>query len=296
MIIRTLLRRPGAIQSRTAAPARSFSPAIARYIHRRATLANHEQLSKNGIPGLFSPKGFSIAYDQYQQHITDELNATTSGTPFENKDVKDLVIEWSRNPTTAYGFNVASMAYNNHFFFSGISKDPNVQSTPPSELATAINNNFSSFESLREEFLATADAMFGPGFVWLVQTNDTSLRPLRILPTYLAGTPISGAHYRRQSHDLNTHSAESFQQLNNVGTFGQAAKQDNRPKKPLGGIDVVPLLCVSTWEHAWLHDYGVKGKSKYLQAWWNKIDWNTVSSLGQFTKSDQSVQVNKFFT
>lgn len=130
-------------------------------------------------------------------------------------------------------------------------------------------------DSLRETFLASADAMFGPGFVWLVQTND-GRRQFRIMNTYIAGSPLSGAHYRRQSHDLNTHNPESYQELNPVGAFGSAARQEKRPQKPLGGVDVVPLLCVNTWEHVWLGDFGIKGKMEFLEAWWNKINWNVV--------------------
>lgn len=168
------------------------------------------------------------------------------------------------------------MAFNNHFFFRGLNTNPSVQSQPSSELVLQIKKDFSSIDTLRETFLATAESMFGPGFVWLVQTNDTQFGSLRILPTYLAGSPLSGAHYRRQSHDLNTHNPDSYQQLNKVGAFGSAAKQNTGPKKPLGGVDVVPLMCVNTWEHVWLHDYGIRGKRQFLEAWWDSIDWDLV--------------------
>lgn len=131
-------------------------------------------------------------------------------------------------------------------------------------------------DTLRETFLATAEAMFGPGFVWLVQTDDSTFGSLRILTTYLAGSPLSSAHYRRQSHDLNTHSPDSYQELNKVGAFGSSARVNHGPKKPLGGVDVVPLLCVNTWEHVWLRDYGIRGKREFLDAWWNRIDWELV--------------------
>jgi Fe-Mn family superoxide dismutase len=168
------------------------------------------------------------------------------------------------------------MAFNNHFFFRGIEKEPDMRSQPSVDLANQIRSDFSSLETLRETFLGTAEVMFGPGFVWLVQTNDSQFGNLRVLPTYLAGSPLSGAHYRRQSHDLNTHNADSYEQLNKVGSFGRASKQAQTPKKPLGGVDVLPLLCVNTWEHVWLNDYGVRGKRQYLEAWWDKIDWNQV--------------------
>lgn len=236
-----------------------------------------------------------MAFSQYQQHTIDELNAITAGSPWEGQDIKSLVIELARDPTRAYGFNLASMAFNNHFFFRGINTNPDAVSSPPTDLALQIKKDFNSMDTLRETFIATAEAMFGPGFVWLVQTNDAAVAGgLRILPTYLAGSPLSGAHYRRQSHDLNTHNADSYQQLNKVGAFGAAAKQDNRPKKPLGGTDIVPLMCVNTWEHAWLHDYGVGGKPAYLRAWWERIDWDAVRQNATISANQQG-GTNKWY-
>lgn len=182
------------------------------------------------------------------------------------------------------------MAFNNHFFFRGINVNPNVQSRPSADFTNQVNRDFSSLETLRETFLATAEAMFGPGFVWLVQTNDATIGNFRILPTYLAGSPLSGAHYRRQSHDLNTHNADSFQALNKVGSFGSAAKQDKRPKMPLGGVDVVPLMCVNTWEHVWLHDYGIRGKRQFLENWWDKIDWAVAAENAMVSNKRQQMQ------
>jgi len=252
------------------------SPA-ARNIYTVPPLDNHAVIEQNGVPGLLSPKGFNTAYTEYQGHIVDELNASTAGTQFENQEAKALVVDFARDPMKAYAFNIASMAFNNHFFFRGINANPDVQSRPSTDLTKQINRDFSSMETLRETFLATAESMFGPGFVWLVQTNDTSFGSLRILPTYLAGSPLSGAHHRRQSHDLNTHNVDSYQGMNKVGSFGAASQQqDSRAKKPLGGIDVVPLLCVNTWEHVWLQDYGVRGKRAFLEKWWDRIDWDFV--------------------
>lgn len=175
----------------------------------------------------------------------------------------------ARDPTRAYLFNLASMAFNNHFFFRGIQTNPSLTTSPTNHLTPLINQHFTSLDSLRETFLLTADAMFGPGFVWLVQTDEGATGSLRILTTYLAGSPISGAHYRQQSVDANTLNAETY-----AGSFGNSARAGKaRAEKPLGGVDVTPLLCVNTWEHVWLKDYGVKGKMEYLEKWWAKIDW-----------------------
>ena len=43
-----------------------------------------------------------------------------------------------------------------------------------------------------------------------------------------------------------------------------------------GGLEVVPLLCVNTWEHVWLRDHGVGGKREFLERWWDRINWEEV--------------------
>jgi Fe-Mn family superoxide dismutase len=179
-------------------------------------------------------------------------------------------------------FNHASMAHNNHFFFSTLSNS----SVPiPPTLQKALESSFSSIETLRKEFIATANAMFGPGFVWLVKSKDGKFA---LLNTYIAGSPYAGAHFRRQNRDLNTEAdapktpADAARQQalnalpisNSVGAHGSFSATG---KIAPGGVDVIPVLCVNTWEHVYLADWGVMQKKAYLEAWWDRIDWNVVA-------------------
>lgn len=43
-----------------------------------------------------------------------------------------------------------------------------------------------------------------------------------------------------------------------------------------GGYSSYPILCVNTWEHAYLRDYGIGGKRAYLERWWDRVDWAVV--------------------
>ena len=112
--------------------------------------------------------------------------------------------------------------------------------------------------------------MFGPGFVWLVaKDSDRANLPgnpagkLAILCTYLAGSPYPAAHYRAQPHDMA------------AGYIGRNAG-DPRKRVNVGGQDLTPLMCVSTWEHVYMRDFGPGAKAQYLEAWWKCIDWRTV--------------------
>ncbi|KAI0555177.1 Manganese/iron superoxide dismutase [Xylaria curta] len=286
------------------------------------------------VPGLLSPHGYSTAWTQYMQHVVDRLNSITAGTDFENQSPLTILKSTARDPAQAALFNYASMAHNNHFFFSQLVNLQNVfaqrsQAPPPTSqtgasetqpeqneniLASAaaaaetpapeedsfeasenrispklkqeLERNFSSIETLRREFLTTALGMFGPGFVWLVKNANT--QDLRILTTYLAGSPYTAAHWRRQSVDWNTSSGDrstvsAFFDRTEAGA-GNGGGRFN-PQAP-GGIDVVPLLCLNTWEHVWLTDYGVAGKGEYVQQWWETIDWEKVENLALPSRRD----------
>ncbi|KAI9809729.1 MAG: hypothetical protein M1825_000162 [Sarcosagium campestre] len=203
------------------------------------------------------------------------------GTEDENVEPKKLLIKYARQPDMASLFNHASMAHNNHFFFNCLS--PNRTSIPPL-LEEQLTEDFSSLETLKREFIANGSAMFGPGYVWLVKATDTS--KFRLINTYIAGSPYPGAHYRRQPIDMATQnqenvkglSGEDFARQNNVqNTVGMMGDSSGRSRIAAGGVALIPVLCVNTWEHVWLRDFGVAGKSWFLESWWDKIDWNVVA-------------------
>lgn len=209
------------------------------------------------------------------------------------------------------------MAHNTHFFFKTISP---TYVPMPKELARDFSPSFSSIATLRQEFILTASSMFGPGFVWLVKvgtpsgpagslyqsnglgggatagtaaTGSSPYAPFggaeyKILTTYLAGTPYPGAHWRKQDTDMNTVGAggSAAPYLRNAARAQQTAGNARSP----GSLEVVPVLCLSTWEHAWLRDYGVGGKRAFAEAWWETVDWRAVADLAAIRARPAGVQ------
>ena len=177
-----------------------------------------------------------------------------------------------------------------------------------SELKANLEDTFGSIDSLRTTMLDTASAMFGPGYVWLVWAKDPGAQALgggasagsfRVLTTYIAGTPYPEAGYRQQGLDMATNTANSFADYqstqqqpvtNNVGSFGphSAAGKENA-KFPPGATNVIPILCVNTWEHVYIYDFGLGGKRRFLSDWWDCIDWHRVEQ-----NLPQSVRPVKF--
>lgn len=284
---------------------------------------------------MLSPGGYDMAWTQNQGYLVDQLNQMTAGTkehltfPFplqENtlhiqpkqdishsltdfmfppqtatkdadRPTRDLLLSYARSPNHANLFNHASMAWNTHHTLTTLSPQP----TPMSDTLTSkISASFSSPDSLRTTFIATANAMFGPGFVWLIKSNTAASSggsggpysttssdppPLSILATYIAGSPLPGAHYRRQDTDMNTQNTSSAStsasSLLRAGSFGaQSGSLDSRIGR--GGSHHEVLLGVCTWPHFWLRDWGVAGKRGYLEAWWESVDWATVEGNAVF--------------
>lgn len=141
--------------------------------------------------------------------------------------------------------------------------------------------------------LATADTMFGPGFVWLVLAKITDTYgktdyQWRILSTYLAGTPYSEAG-RTQSKDMNVQG--------NAGSFGGSSAVGKKDAEiPPGSARIEPVLCVNTWEHVYMRDFGVEGKQEYLKRWWDAINWGEVDVRTPAVVKDKTLgQVNNRF-
>ena len=218
--------------------------------------------------------------------------------------IQSLVVATARDPAKAALFNYASMAYNNHFFFKNLVsflsqstwlttlnltfKAMQGRSLPiPGPLQEELVNTFGSISTLRRLMLETANSMFGPGFVWLVQHRDRYSKKgqsFAVMNTYIAGSPLPGAHYRKQSVDLNNQASKDEAILESALSPKTAPKEasfQNRSTKlhvPPGGIAVNPILCVNTWEHVWMFDWGIAGKEKYLESWWESIDWDIVNA------------------
>ncbi|PWY91243.1 manganese and iron superoxide dismutase [Aspergillus heteromorphus CBS 117.55] len=253
-----------------------------RSLHRVPQLTNDQHFKTNGVPEFLSPEAFDFAWTQYQTLLIDKLNLMTQDTVDADAKPGELLVKYSRRAEMASVFNYASMAHNNHFFFNClVSWHPLAGLAPQSPNTTQIPEKFakdivdtcSSVESLKLDFLATANAMFGPGFVWLAKNLEKD-GLMHIFCTYNAGSPYPAAHSRRQPVDMATHSPDAPMGNQYAGAMG--AHSPNQKNMAAGALDVQPILCVNTWEHVWMMDYGIGGKAEYLERWWDRINWDVV--------------------
>ena len=118
-------------------------------------------------------------YGRHLQTYIDNLNSLIAGTQFENMPLESIIV-------TAEGpvFNNAAQVWNHAFFFNMLSPEPK---PIPHELREYLTRDFGSVESFKEQFRKAALALFGSGWVWLVQDLDGKLL---IIPKPNAGNPM----------------------------------------------------------------------------------------------------------
>lgn len=156
---------------------------------------------------------------------------------------------------------------------------------------TKLNEAFGSVQEFKNAFNAAAYGMTGTGNIWLAY--DTTERKLGIVPTYGAGTILVQARQQRGPAELenlaSTHDSDSQQgedrsmMYNEQEEGGQLSDEYQRPRPPRFGTAprriLVPLMCLSIHEHAWMPDWGICGKEEYLIRFWDAVDWRRVDKM-----------------
>ncbi|KAK5076204.1 hypothetical protein LTS08_006830 [Lithohypha guttulata] len=243
-----------------------------------------EYFHEHGVPGFLTRTTFRRTWTEYQQELVDKLNYETTATEHEGNSALHLHKIFSRQPERAHIYNMAAMAAFNHFWWDSLS----ITKTEPSdEMLGDVNEWFSSLSELRQEMLEHGEAIFGNGFVWLMQERTAGTNTggrLRILCTYNAGSPYRDAWLLRQNRDRATNldpaSPEAVQSRNSLlgRTPGSASLARNQEHSLQDQLDAEPLLCLNVWQHMWVPDYGLleRGKRAYLAAWWERINWDKV--------------------
>ncbi len=136
-----------------------------------------------------------IHHGKHHQAYVDNLNKAIAGTDAETKTLEELMANISAYPVAVR--NNGGGHYNHTLFWSILG--PNTGGTPTGDLATAINENFGSFDALKEKMNTAGATRFGSGWAWLLVKEgklEVSSTPNQDNPLMdvaeVKGTPILG--------------------------------------------------------------------------------------------------------
>ncbi len=127
-------------------------------------------------------------HDRHHQAYVDKLNTALEGnTEYRNKSIEVLLADLNSVPEairTAVR-NHGGGHYNHTLYWQMMA--PKAGGKPTGELATAIDNDFGSFEVFKEKFKTAGLNQFGSGWSWLVVSGGK----LEVVATANQDNPIS---------------------------------------------------------------------------------------------------------
>ncbi len=136
-----------------------------------------------------------IHHGKHHAAYVNNLNSAIEGTPLANKSIEEIM--QSISSSSAAVRNNGGGHYNHTLFWTILSKNG---SKPSSELASAIDKAFGSFDNFKEEFSKAGATRFGSGWAWLIVDKSGDLKvtstpnqdnPLMDVAE-VKGTPILG--------------------------------------------------------------------------------------------------------
>ena len=131
---------------------------------------------------VISAETIALHHGKHLATYVNNLNNLLPGSEFENLPLEEIVAK-------AKGgiFNNAGQILNHNLYFEQL-QAPSDDNLPVGALATAIDEQFGSFEAFKEKFTAAAVTLFGSGWAWLA--SDTNGK-LHILQMANADNPVT---------------------------------------------------------------------------------------------------------
>lgn len=147
-----------------------------------------------------------IHHGKHHNGYTTKLNGAVEGSDLEGKSIEDILTNLDMNNGAIR--NNGGGYYNHNQFWTAMS--PNGGGNPSGDLASAIDEDFGSFDAFKEEFSKAAATRFGSGWAWLCVTDgklevcSSANQDNPLMPGIgCGGTPILGLDVWEHAYYLN---------------------------------------------------------------------------------------------
>lgn len=129
---------------------------------------------ENELEPVISAETIALHHGKHLATYVNNLNNLLPGSGLEELPLEEIV-------TKANGgiFNNAGQILNHNLYFEQL-QAPREDNCPVGALATAIEEQFGSFEAFKEKFTTAATTLFGSGWAWLASDADGTLHLLQM--------------------------------------------------------------------------------------------------------------------
>ena len=129
---------------------------------------------ENELEPVISAETIALHHGKHLATYVNNLNNLLPGSGLEELPLDEIV-------TKANGgiFNNAGQILNHNLYFEQL-QAPREDNCPVGALATAIEEQFGSFEAFKEKFTTVATTLFGSGWAWLASDAEGTLHLLQM--------------------------------------------------------------------------------------------------------------------
>ena len=138
--------------------------------------------NENELEPVISAETIAFHHGKHLATYVNNLNNLLPGSGMEEKSLEEIVAS-----ATGGIFNNAGQILNHNLYFEQL-QAPSEDNRPVGELAKAIDEQFGSFDALKEKFTAAAVTLFGSGWAWLASDENGTLH---IVQEINAGNPVT---------------------------------------------------------------------------------------------------------
>ena len=118
---------------------------------------------------MISKETIAFHHGKHLAAYVNNLNALLEGSPLAGLTLEEIVLKAEGGV-----LNNAGQILNHELYFQQFTGE-SMQSTPKGRIIEAINRDFGSFETFKEEFQKKGATLFGSGWVWLSADKDGKL-------------------------------------------------------------------------------------------------------------------------
>ncbi len=138
-----------------------------------------------GLEPYLTEETLDFHYGRHHAAYVAKANQALSGSTLEGSGLEEIIRKSAGQENLAAIYHNAAQIYNHNFYWN--SMRPKGGGPPQGSLARKIDRDFGSYKAFREAFGATADSVFGSGWVWLVEDGGR----LGLIKTSNADTPLT---------------------------------------------------------------------------------------------------------
>lgn len=125
-------------------------------------------------------------HDKHYVGYVNKVNELIKDTDFKDLDLYALILRGSADTVYTTLFNNAAQVFNHEFYFDSLT-DNEAKKEVPSFLNMVIQRDFGSLEALKTKLVEQGVALFGSGYVWLVEETGR----LKVVTSKNAELPLT---------------------------------------------------------------------------------------------------------